>query len=42
MLDNKICGDWQGSEKCPEKESELYVKYADDHPESPKAAEGPL
>jgi len=39
MLDNKICGDWQGSEKCPEKESELYVKYAEDHPESPKAAE---
>jgi hypothetical protein len=39
MLDNKICGDWQGSEKCPEKESELYLKYADDHPESPKAAE---
>ncbi len=39
MLDNKICGDWQGSEKCPEKESELYIKYADDHPESPKAAE---
>jgi hypothetical protein len=39
MLDNKICGDWQGSEKCPEKESELYTKYADDHPESPKAAE---
>jgi hypothetical protein len=39
MLDNKICGDWQGSEKCPEKESELYVKYADEHPESPKAAE---
>jgi hypothetical protein len=39
MLDNKICGDWQGSEKCPEKESELYVKYAEDHPDSPKAAE---
>lgn len=39
MLDNKICGDWQGSEKCPEKESELYLKYADEHPESPKAAE---
>ena len=39
MLDNKICGDWQGSEKCPEKESELYLKYADDHPDSPKAAE---
>jgi outer membrane protein assembly factor BamD (BamD/ComL family) len=39
MLDNKICGDWQGSEKCPEKESELYLKYADEHSESPKAAE---
>jgi hypothetical protein len=39
MLDNKVCGDWQGSEKCPEKESELYVKYVDDHPQSPKAAE---
>ncbi len=39
MLDNKICGDWQGSEKCPEKESELYVKYVEEHPESPKAAE---
>ncbi len=39
MLDNKICGDWQGSEKCPEKESELYLKYVDEHPESPKAAE---
>jgi hypothetical protein len=39
MLDNKICGDWQGSEKCPEKESELYLKYADEHPDSPKAAE---
>ena len=39
MIDNKICGDWQGSEKCPEKESELYLKYVDEHPESPKAAE---
>jgi hypothetical protein len=39
ILDNKICGDWQGSEKCPEKESELYLKYAGEHPDSPKAAE---
>lgn len=38
-LDNKLCGDWQGSEKCPEKESEMYEKYAQDHPESPRAAE---
>jgi hypothetical protein len=39
MIDNKICGDWQGSEKCPEKEADIYVKYADEHPDSPKAAE---
>ena len=39
MIDNKICGDWQGSEKCPEKEAEIYTKYADEHPDSPKAAE---
>ena len=38
-LDNKICGDWQGSTKCPEKESEMYLKYVEEHPESPKAAE---
>ena len=39
MLDNKICGDWQGKSKCPEMEAELYTKYADEHPKSPKAAE---
>jgi outer membrane protein assembly factor BamD (BamD/ComL family) len=39
MLDNKVCGDWQGSTKCPEKESEMYEKYAQEHPESPRAAE---
>lgn len=37
MIDNKLCGDWQGSEKCPEKEAELYVKYADDYPDSLRA-----
>jgi hypothetical protein len=36
-LDNKICGDWQGSTQCPEKESEMYEKYAGEHPDSPKA-----
>ena len=40
MIDNKVCGDWQGSPKCPEKEAEIYQKYADEHPNSPKAAEG--
>jgi hypothetical protein len=39
LIDNKICGDWQGSEKCPEKESEFYLKYAEEHADSPKAAE---
>jgi hypothetical protein len=39
MLDNKVCGDWQGTTKCPEKETELYGKYAEEHPDSPRAAE---
>lgn len=39
MLDNKICGDWQGSPKCPQKEAEMYEKYAQDHPSSPRAPE---
>jgi hypothetical protein len=39
MIDNKLCGDWQGSEKCPEKEASYYAKYADERPESPRAAE---
>jgi outer membrane protein assembly factor BamD (BamD/ComL family) len=39
MMDNKVCGDWQGSTKCPEKEAEMYEKYAQEHPESPKAPE---
>src|SRR5947209_1812796 len=39
MLDNKLCGDWQGLPKCPEQEAVLYEKYADKFPDSPKAAE---
>jgi outer membrane protein assembly factor BamD (BamD/ComL family) len=39
MIDNKICGDWKGESKCPEKESEIYEKYVAEHPKSPKAAE---
>lgn len=39
MIDNKVCGDWQGSEKCPEKEAEVYGKYAEEHPASPRAAQ---
>ncbi|MBZ5521623.1 MAG: hypothetical protein LAP21_05130 [Acidobacteriia bacterium] len=39
LIDNKLCGEWQGLAKCPEKESELFEKYAHEHPQSPKAAE---
>jgi len=39
LIDNKLCGDWQGDPKCPEKETSLYEKYVADHPQSAKAAE---
>ncbi len=39
LLDNKLCGDWQGSSKCPEKEADLYEKYAKEHAQSPNAPE---
>ncbi len=39
LLDNKLCGDWEGTSKCPNKESELYEKYAEDRPQSPAAPE---
>jgi outer membrane protein assembly factor BamD (BamD/ComL family) len=39
LIDNKLCGDWKGESKCPEKESEMYEKYASEHPQSPRAAE---
>src|SRR5215471_16036488 len=39
LLDNKVCGDWQGQPKCPEKETEIYENYVKEHPQSPKAPE---
>jgi outer membrane protein assembly factor BamD (BamD/ComL family) len=39
LIDNKLCGDWQGSSKCPEKEADTYEKYVKEHPESPAAPE---
>jgi hypothetical protein len=39
LIDNKLCGDWQGQPKCPEKESEYYEKYADEHPDGPRTAQ---
>lgn len=39
LIENKLCGDWQGSSKCPDKEADMYEKYASEHPQSPAAAE---
>jgi hypothetical protein len=39
LIDNKLCGDWQGAPKCPEKESEEYEKYAAEYPDSPRTAQ---
>ena len=38
-LDNKICREWRASSKCPEKETDLYLDYVKEHPDSPKAPE---
>jgi hypothetical protein len=39
LLDNKLCGDWQGSAKCPAHESEEYEKYAAAYPDGPRTAQ---
>lgn len=39
LIDNKLCGDWQGQSKCPTKEAEIYEKYAAEYPQSPAAGE---
>jgi len=39
LLENKMCGDWAGASKCPEREADIYEKYANEHPNSPNAAE---
>ncbi|HEY6249570.1 MAG TPA: hypothetical protein VI685_06390 [Candidatus Angelobacter sp.] len=39
LIDNKLCGEWKGQAKCPDKESEAYEHYAHEHSQSPKAAE---
>ncbi len=39
LIENKLCGDWQGLAKCPDKEAELYENYVKEHPQSPAAAE---
>src|SRR5579862_1371039 len=39
LIDNKLCGDWQGQEKCPEKETDYYEKYASEYPDGPRTAQ---
>jgi hypothetical protein len=39
LLDNKLCGDWQGLPRCPEMETQLYLRYADQYRGGPKSAE---
>jgi hypothetical protein len=39
MIDNKLCGDWEGVSKCPDKEADTYEKYASEHAQSPAAPE---
>ena len=38
LIDNKLCGDWEGSTQCPEKEADLYLKYAVEYPDGPRTA----
>lgn len=37
LIENKLCGEWQGTSKCPEKEADHYEKYAAERPQSPAA-----
>jgi hypothetical protein len=39
LIDNKLCGNWQGSQDCPQKEAEYYEKYADEYPDGPRTAQ---
>ncbi len=39
LIDNKLCGDWEGSAQCPAKEADLYLKYADEYPDGPRTAQ---
>jgi hypothetical protein len=39
LIENKLCNDWLGQSKCPDKEAEIYEKYAAQRPGSPNAGE---
>ncbi len=36
LIDNKLCGEWQGSEQCPAQEAGIYIRYADQYPDGPR------
>lgn len=38
LIGDRLCGDWQSSEKCPAKEAQIYEKYAEDFPDGPRTA----
>jgi hypothetical protein len=38
LIDNKLCGDWQNSANCPEKEAQIYERYAAEFPDGPRTA----
>ncbi len=38
LIGNQLCGNWQNSVKCPEKEARIYEKYADEYPDGPRTA----
>jgi outer membrane protein assembly factor BamD (BamD/ComL family) len=39
LIENKLCGEWEGMAKCPEKEADLYETYVKEHAQSPAAPE---
>ncbi len=39
LIENRVCGEWEAQAKCPEMEAAMYIKYADEHPQSPKTPE---
>jgi hypothetical protein len=39
LIDNRLCGNWQGTIQCPEKEADVYEKYADEYPDGPRTAQ---
>ncbi len=39
LIDNKLCGDWEAQAKCPEREADIYEKFAADRAPSSVTAE---